>query len=107
MTDPRETLSNGTLTDVRTTTVTANLSLIAASTKTHPDETRSVYTEGVYVYDDQTPTQEGELIIYYYESFGLPVAEPFIAIDINGSLVWKTVSIRKTITDSQTGASWS
>lgn len=106
MTDPRISLENGTLTDVRTAVVTADLSLIARSTHTHPDEPRRIYEEGLYIEVDQDPTVEGELIIYYHESFGINIAEPLIAVEINGSLVWKDVSIRKDITDSQTGRPW-
>lgn len=106
MLDPRITLQNATLTSVRTTTITASLPLIARSTHTHPDEPRTIPKEGLYVEVDQDPTAEGEMIIYYHEEFGIPVAEPFVAVEINGSLIWKTVSIRKFITDSQSGKSW-
>lgn len=106
MTDPRITLENATLTDVRTRVVTKNLDLVARSTHTHPDSPRRIYREGLYIEVDQDPTEEGELIIYYHESFGINIAEPLIAVEVNGSLVWKDVSIRKEITDSQTGATW-
>lgn len=106
MLDPRITLQNATLTSVRTTTLAENLPLIARSTHTHPDDPRNVYREGVYVEVNQDPTAEGQMIIYYHDEFGIPVAEPFVAVEINGSLVWKTVSLRKFITDSQSGQRW-
>lgn len=106
MLDPRITLQNATLTSVRTTTLTASLTLVARSTHTHPDEPRTIYREGLYVTVDQDPAAEGEMIIYYHEEFGIPVAEPLVAVEINGSLVWKAVSVRKFITDSQSGRRW-
>ena len=106
MTDPRATLSNTTLTDVRTRVVTTNLPLVAPSTRAHPNGPARVLVQGVYIEVDQSPTQEGELIIYYHEQFGINIVEPMVAVEINGSLVWKDVSIRARVTRSDTGSPW-
>ena len=106
MTDPRETLTRGTLTKLHTTTIKDPLPLFAKTTFTPLDQPRQIVRDGGSYLVDQSPTAEGELVIYYYEEFGWPVAQPFVAVDINGTLEWKTVRLSGTTTSSVTGQPW-
>lgn len=106
MTDPRETLARGTLTRVHTTTISDPLPIFAKITFTPLDQPRTVPQGNGSIVVDQSPTAEGELVIYHYEDFGLPVAQPFVAVDIDGTLEWKVVKKSRRLTDSRTGQPW-
>ena len=102
--DPRLTLNHQTITGVTTKPLTAGGFVHPRVTRTHPDTLRPV--EGPYggfLYQQQTPVAEGELMIYFTNEFGERIATPYVAIDINGELVWKEVALYNYVTNATTG----
>ena len=106
MTDPRQRLDRGTLTNVKTKLWEGLISLFPRTTQTPLDQPRLVKVEGLYQPQDQSPDTEGELVILHLTEFGVRTAQAFVAVDINGSLEWKAVMKRTRVTNSSTGGAW-
>jgi len=92
MSDPRQTLSHGTLTGLISKKVGVG-GLFPRTTMTALDQPKQVPSGNFYVEEDQSPKYEGELVIYYNKEFGVTVAEPYVAVNINGTLEWKQVTL--------------
>ena len=106
MTDPRETLSHGTLSRLSPVPLAAAGGMYPRTTKTHPDKPRYVYVTqfgGGYQIEDQTPFAEGELLIHYYTEFGVRLADLYVGIDINGTLEWKRAHMYNFTSSAATG----
>lgn len=105
MSDPRETLNHGTIARVTTKALGEVMGLYPRTTYTHPDELRFVQSQfgGGYQKEEQTPVAEGELIIYYYQEFGIRIAELYVGVDISGTLEWRQVHFYNYATNRDTG----
>lgn len=97
MTDPRQTLAHTTLTHVYSAEF-QRFPIRPRTTHTPLDQPRLVPEEGLYKPVSQDPRVEGELIIFYDNSYGVRVAIPYVAVEINGALEWKLVSIVSSVT---------
>ena len=106
MSDPRETLAHGTLTHVYAKPLSEVIGLYPRSTKTPLNENRLVRFEGLFQPQSQDPIAAGEMIVLFSEEFGVKIAQIFVAVDISGTLEWKTIQHRTGISNSQTGGPW-
>ena len=52
---------------------------------------------------EQTAVAEGEIAIHYYTEFGVRLADLYVAIDIDGELVWKRCHFYNFTSNQQTG----
>jgi len=74
-------------------------SSVPGTTRLYKDETEAVVT------DPQLPEVEGQIAIYKPNN-GDQLATMYVAVEINGSLEWKTTISLAGLTDSNTAGEW-
>lgn len=105
MTDPRQTLSFTSLTKVISEPVTNAVGVFPRTTRTDPNQPKATINQqfGGYQYENQDPVAEGEIIVWYKNEFGERLAEMYVAIDIDGVLTWKELSLFSFTVNQNTG----
>ena len=91
MSHPRETMSHGTLAQVTTKALGDVMGIFPRTTFTEPNSNAVVRSPfgGGYQTVSQDAVAEGEIAIHYYQEFGIRLADLYVAIDIDGTLIWK------------------
>lgn len=108
MSDPRQTLSNTTVSGLAHSVPYARSgALRARSTNTPLDQDvryRDNPSSPVWLEKPQDPTIEGELIILYLRDFGERIGILYVAVNAGGSgLEWKPARVYNQVINGRTG----